>query len=85
MASLTIRNIPESVLKMMRQTAKQEHRSLNSQALEWLEQSAQRQQSNGDLGDLLKSIATNREAMYRKYGPGTDSVKLLRAMRRRVR
>jgi hypothetical protein len=81
--SLTIREIPEDVLKKMRRAAKEQRRSLNSQALEWLEQSAKQWGREADLSDLLKSVRTTRESIGRKHGRGTDSVELVRAMRRR--
>jgi hypothetical protein len=83
MPSLTIREIPEDVLKKMRRAAKEQRRSLNSQALEWLEQSANQWRRGTDLHDLLESIRTTRESISRKYGRGTDSVELIRAMRQR--
>jgi len=83
MPSLTIREIPEEVLKKMRRAAKEQRRSLNSQALEWLEQSADQWRRGTDLRDLLESIGTARESISRKYGRGTDSVELVRAMRQR--
>ena len=83
MPSLTIRKIPEEVLKKMRRAAKEQRRSLNSQALEWLEQSANQWRRETDLHDLLESVRTTRESIGRKQGRGTDSVELVRAMRRR--
>jgi hypothetical protein len=83
MPSLTIREIPEEILKKMRRAAKEQRRSLNSQALEWLEQSAKQWRRETDLHDLLESIRATRESIGRKYGRGTDSVELVRAMRQR--
>jgi len=83
MPSLTIREIPEDVLKKMRRAAKEQRRSLNSQALEWLEQSANQWRRGTDLHELLESIRTTRESIGRRYGRGTDSVELVRAMRQR--
>jgi hypothetical protein len=83
MPSLTIREIPEDVLKKMRRAAKEQRRSLNSQALEWLEQSANQWKRGTDLRDLLESIRNTRESIGRRYGLGTDSVQLVRAMRQR--
>jgi len=67
----------------MRRAAKEQRRSLNSQALEWLEQSANQWRRETDLHDLLESVRTTRESIGRKQGRGTGSVELVRAMRRR--
>ena len=83
MASLTVRNIPDNLLKTMRRAAREQHRSLNSQALEWLEQGARQQQSRTESSALMESIRINREAMYREFGSDSDSVRLIRAMRGR--
>ncbi len=83
MPSLTIREIPEDVLKKMRRAAKEQHRSLNSQALEWLEHSAKQWRRRTELHDLLESIRVTRESVYQRYGRGTDSVDLVRVMRQR--
>lgn len=83
MPSLTIREIPEDVLKKMRRAAKQQRRSLNSQALQWLEHGANEWRKTTEIRDLLEAIRNTRESMSRRLGRGADSVELVRAMRRR--
>jgi plasmid stability protein len=83
MPSLTIREIPEEVLRKMRRAAKEQNRSLNSQALEWLEHCAKQWRRRMELQDLLESIRATRECVYQQYGRGTDSVDLVRVMRQR--
>lgn len=83
MRSLTIRAIPESVLKKMRRAAKEQRRSLNSQALDWLEQGAERWHNQERQRDLFDAIRANRQSIFRRHGLGTDSVELVRNMRRR--
>ena len=72
-------------LERLRRAAKEQRRSLNSQALEWLEQSANQWRRGADVRDLLESIRATRESIHRRYGRGTDSVELVRAMRQRGR
>jgi hypothetical protein len=83
MPSLTIRDISEDTLRKMRRAAKQQRRSLNSQAVVWLEKSANQWRRGSDLSELLEAIRATRESVYQRHGPGTDSVKLVRAMRQR--
>src|SRR5260370_1740275 len=82
MPSLTVRDIPKALLDRMRRAAKTERRSLNSQAVQWLEQSATQWTSSSEL-DLVKAIRAERAAMFRRHGRGTDSVELVRRVRRR--
>ena len=81
MASLTVRNIPESVLKRLRQAARESRRSVNAQAITWLEEAAQRWNSPRDWDQLLKRIRSRREAIYRRHGMGSDSAAIIREMR----
>ena len=84
MPSLTIRDIPETLLQRMRRAARAERRSLNSQAVQWLEQSASHWIPEHKRRELMQAIQSEREAIYRRHGAGTDSVELIRKMRRRV-
>jgi hypothetical protein len=81
MASLTIRNVPEDILGPLRQAAEEERRSINSQALYWLEDTAQRWQSRTEFGQLFDRIRARREEIYRRHGVGSDSAKIIRRMR----
>ena len=83
MASLTIRDIPEPVLRRMRQAAKVERRSLNSQAIHWLESGAAHFEDAKDLHRVVAAIRERRETMFRRHGMGIDSVELVRRTRRR--
>ena len=85
MSSLTIRNIPDGVLEKMRRAAKTEQRSVNSQALRWLEQSAKQWSAQDLLPELLDDIRAVRESVYRRYGRGTNSAQLTRILRRRAK
>jgi len=82
MASLTIRDIPEPVLRRMRRAAKAERRSLNSQAVLWLEERAD-QWKGVKLRDVVAAIRSHREAMLHRHGQSPDSVTLVRSSRRR--
>jgi plasmid stability protein len=83
MPSLTIREIPETLIKRMRQAAKAEGRSLNSQAIKWLEQAAQEWHEPSRNRDLFEAIQANRESIRQRQGLGSDSVELIQAMRHR--
>jgi plasmid stability protein len=81
MASLTIRNLSDELLARLREVAADEKRSVNAQALYWLERAARSSRSAGERMRLFERIWANREAIGRRHGPGTDSVKLIRQMR----
>ena len=70
-------------MKKMRRAAKAERRSLNSQAVLWLEERAT-QWKSVNLRDVVASIRSEREAMFRRHGEGPNSVNLVRSSRRRV-
>lgn len=78
MASLTIRNIPETVMKRLRRAAADERRSLNSQAVLWLEESAGQWINKRE---LLERIRASREEIYKRHGMGSDSAEIIRRMR----
>lgn len=81
MASLTIRNVPDAVMNKLRKTAAERNRSMNAQAVEWLDDSARRHISDADWDGLLERIRLGREEMRRRHGRGTDSTGLIRKMR----
>jgi hypothetical protein len=72
-------------MEKMRRAAKTEQRSVNSQALRWLEQSAKQWSTSELLPELLDDIRAVRESIYRRHGRGTDSAQLTRILRRRAR
>lgn len=81
MASLTIRNIPEHVMKRLREAAEEQRRSINAQSLVWLEEAAGRWVSREDRERIFDEIEQTRERLFRKYGKFPDSAKLVRKMR----
>ena len=81
MASLTVRNIPEDVMEALRDAAQAQQRSVNAQALHWLEHGAREQPTQTELNRLFRKIRASREAIYRRYGLGSDSAKIIRDMR----
>jgi hypothetical protein len=83
MASLTIRNLSDELLARLREVAADEKRSVNAQALYWLERAARSSRSAEERMRLFDRIWANREAIGRRHGPGTDSVELIRQMRSR--
>jgi plasmid stability protein len=85
MPSLTIRNIPAGILEKMRRAAKTEQRSVNSQAIRWLEQSAKQWSAQDLLPELLEDIRAARESIYRRHGRGTNSAQLTRILRLRAK
>lgn len=56
MTTLTIKNIPDNLYKALKQQAKQQHRSLNSHVIFYLEQSLLNKKINADawLKDVQK-------------------------------
>jgi plasmid stability protein len=81
MAGLTIRNLSDELLERLREVAAEEKRSVNAQALYWLERGARSSRTSDERIGLFERIWANRESIGRKHGPGTDSVKLIRRMR----
>lgn len=81
MPSLTIRDIPEKVLEQLRDAARAQKRSVNAQAVYWLEQMGREWGSLEERTKLFERIRASREATFRKHGLGTDSAKLIRQMR----
>ena len=62
----------------MRQAAKVERRSLNSQAIRWLENGAAHWEDAKDLQRVVAAIRERRQAMVQRHGTSTDSVELVR-------
>ena len=81
MPSLTVRNIPEQVIKRLRNAAREQKRSINSEAVLWLERAARDSSSREDVAKLFRKIRASRRAILRRHGLGTDSVEIIRQMR----
>ncbi len=83
MPSFTVRDIPPTLMTLLRDVAKKERRSMNSEFIHWLEDAAELRARDNDLDALLSRIEATREAMRRRHGRGSDSVPLIRQMRNR--
>lgn len=81
MPSLTVRDIPEELMERLRRAAAEERRSVNSQALYWLEWAARHWMSLEERTGLVERIRASREATFRRHGMGGDSAKLIRKIR----
>ena len=81
MPSLTIRNLSENLMDRLRQAAQGEKRSVNAQALHWLDSGARRWVSPGERAKLLTEIRSLRDRVYARHGMGTDSSVLTRRAR----
>ena len=81
MPSLTIRDIPEDVMEWLRRTAKEEKRSVNSQALQWFEEAAGNRARREGMSKIVQEIEASSKESYRRHGLGSDSTKLIRQMR----
>lgn len=84
MPSLTIRNLSEELLARLRRAAKEEQRSVNSQALQWLDDGGKAWTSKRERMRLLADIRATRESTRRKDGAGMDSSVLTRRIRDRL-
>ena len=77
--NLTIKNIPEDVYKTLKEEAARKGRSLNSEVIEALSESAAKDARKEDMRrhwpELLRFVA--------KQKPAKDSVPLIRADRKR--
>ena len=78
MPSLTIRDIPEDTLEMLRQRARRNHRSLNGELLAVLETHAL-----APATDPLKLIAEVREIQQRYNVPAVEHAEVDALKRRR--
>lgn len=83
MPSFTVRDIPPTLMSLLRDAAKKERRSINSEFIHWLEDAAELRARDNDLDALLSRIEATREGMRRRQGRGSDSVPLIRQMRNR--
>ncbi len=81
MPSLTIRNLSDHLIGRLRQAAQSEKRSVNAQALNWLDSAAQRWVSPAERAKLLTEIRSLRDRLDARHGPGTDSSVLTRRAR----
>jgi hypothetical protein len=76
---LTVKNIPESVYRVIRREAKRNRRSLNSQILHTLEAEAQEAERVRHLKNLRKAL----DDFAASVGPVDDSTPLIRRDRER--
>lgn len=81
MPSLTVRNLPEDLMDRLRQAAQGEKRSVNAQALHWLDSEARRWVGPEERAKLLTEIDSLRDRVYARHGMGTDSAVLTRRAR----
>jgi plasmid stability protein len=81
MASLTVRDIPDTVLKHLRHAAAEEQRSVNAQAVYWIEQGARQWVSGQEREKLLAEIRSSRRATELRQGRGSNSAAITRRMR----
>ena len=81
MPGLTVRAIPETVMRQLRQAAVENKRSLNAQAVYWLEQAGRQWLSGEERTKLLFWIRSSRQATRRRHGRGSDSAVITRRMR----
>ena len=81
MPSLTVRDIPDSVMESLRGAAAEDHRSVNAQAVYWLRQAARHWMSLEERTRLVRKIRASREATFRRHGMGSDSTPIIRQMR----
>ncbi len=81
MPSLTIRNLSENLMDRLRGAAREEKRSVNAQALHWLDSGAQRWVSPAERAELLNEIRSLRDRVHDRHGIGTDSSVLTRRAR----
>lgn len=79
MPSLTIRGLPEQMLRDLRASARARRRSLNAQVLAWLEEAHRRERAQGDAAELLRAI--DRHVRKTRRRRQSDSTHLIRRMR----
>lgn len=82
MATLYIRNVPDDIYSLLRETARQDHRSLNAEVLYLLDCALTENEKSSKQTDLLKRVR-ERRARYRLSAGAPDSIDLLRADRER--
>jgi plasmid stability protein len=76
--NLTIKNIPETIYKSLRDQAARQGRSLNSQAIQALSLSAQEAERRKE----MRATRADLERFVASLPPMPDSVPLIRADRR---
>ena len=81
MPALTIRSIPDEMLADLRKLAKQERRSLNSQALWCLDYATQESRNKARRARTVGWILKTRAKIRHEQGVLPDSSKLIRQMR----
>ncbi len=77
MPSLTIRNIPEELLQRLRDEAKGQRRSINQEALTWLESQAVRMPSFEERQKRLEEAERRRKRLQKAYPNGFDPVEAM--------
>ncbi|MBM4382588.1 MAG: hypothetical protein FJ091_04380 [Deltaproteobacteria bacterium] len=83
MSAMTLRNLEPDVVEKLRARAKAEHRSLNALICEILRREASAEERRQRMRAQRPRVEALREAIRKKYGPGTPSEKLVRQDRRR--
>jgi hypothetical protein len=79
MPSVTIRGLPNELLRDLRAAARARRRSLNAQVVVWLDEARRREHAQGDVEELLGAIDHHVRKTRRRRQ--TDSVALIRRMR----
>jgi plasmid stability protein len=80
---MTIRNLEADVVEGLRRRARREGRSLNSLICEILRREAREQERRERMRAQRPQVEALRKAIWRRYGAGTPSEKLVREDRRR--
>ncbi len=77
--NITVKNIPESIYRVMKREAKRKRRSLNSEIIQLLESEAAEAERRRQLGNLRKEL----DRFAASLPPVDDSAPLIRADRGR--
>jgi plasmid stability protein len=78
MPNLTVRKIPKEVYKRLKESARQNHRSLNAEVLALLEDEDAWKLRRLRIKAVLPELDKARDEFAREYGTLTDSVDLIR-------
>lgn len=78
MIDVTIRNVPKSVRKVLRKSARRNYRSLNGEILAILRYHAERERHRRAAGMTIRELGKMGERIARKYPNAPDSVELIR-------
>lgn len=81
MPSMTVRDIPKDIMQRLRKAAAEQRRSINAQAVCWLEKGAREWMGSEEQKELLRRIKASREATYQRHGLLSDSTEIIRQMR----